>query len=45
VIITLAIGVDHMKYVLTQNQTARISGTIAAEHHMMGFIPIDNSNY
>jgi hypothetical protein len=27
---SLAIGVDHMKYVLTQNQTARISGTIAA---------------
>jgi hypothetical protein len=30
VIITACIGVDHMKYVLTQNQTARISGTIAA---------------
>jgi hypothetical protein len=26
---SIAIGVDHMKYVLTQNQTARISGTIA----------------
>ncbi|WPR73263.1 hypothetical protein SLW70_11280 [Flavobacterium sp. NG2] len=26
---SLAIGVDHMKYVMTQNQTANISGTIA----------------
>jgi hypothetical protein len=38
---SLAIGVDHMKYVLTQNQTARISGTIAAGTPMMGFIPND----
>lgn len=27
---SIAIGVDHMKYVMTQNQTANITGTIAA---------------
>ena len=27
---SIAIGVDHMKYVMTQNQTATITGTIAA---------------
>ena len=27
---SIAIGVDHMKYVMTQNQTASITGTIAA---------------
>jgi hypothetical protein len=33
-------GVDHMKYVLTQNQTVEFREPLQQEHHMMGFIPM-----
>jgi hypothetical protein len=33
---SVAIGVDHMKYVLTQNQTANITGSIAANTYYDG---------
>ena len=38
---SIAIGVDHMKYVMTQNQTANITGTIAAN---TGYDGIYNNN-
>jgi hypothetical protein len=37
---SLAIGVDHMKYVLTKIKRLEFREPLQQAHHMMGFIPM-----
>jgi hypothetical protein len=42
---SIALGADHMKYVVTQDQTGNITGTIAEVPLMMEFTIIHNCTY